>query len=371
MKTYFTSESVTEGHPDKIADQISDAVLDALLSQDPNARCACEVMVNTGLVVLAGEIKTNCYVDIPQIARDTILQIGYDSDELGFDGRACAVLTSIDDQSSDISLGVDKCGAGDQGLMFGYASNETPELMPLPISLAHKMARRLAQVRKEKIIPYLRPDGKTQVTFENHDGKPIRISTIVCSAQHNPDVSQNQIRKDLLQHVIEPVAGKWLDEKTIYHINPTGSFVLGGPHADCGLTGRKIIVDTYGGSARHGGGCFSGKDPSKVDRSGAYAARWVAKSLVASGLASRCEVQIAYAIGICDPVSIFVETFGTSEYSPEELETIIRNNFDLTPGGIIRDLDLKRPLYYATSVYGHFGRENDHFPWESAKELKI
>lgn len=371
MKTYFTSESVTEGHPDKIADQISDAVLDALLIQDPNARCACEVLVNTGLVVISGEIKTDCYVDIPRIAREKICEIGYDSDELGFDGHACAVMSSIDEQSPDIALGVDKCGAGDQGLMFGYACDETPELMPLPISIAHRMARKLAEVRKDGTLAYLRPDGKTQVTFEYEDGKPVRIDTVVCSAQHHPDVTQEQIRKDLLVHVIEPIAGEWLDEKTVYHINPTGKFVYGGPQADCGLTGRKIIVDTYGGAARHGGGCFSGKDPSKVDRSGAYAARWVAKSIVATGLSSKCEVQIAYAIGICEPVSIFVETFGTSQKSPEELQEIIRKNFDLTPSGIIRDLDLLRPMYGPTSVYGHFGRGDLDLPWEHPKKLKF
>jgi S-adenosylmethionine synthetase len=370
MKTFFSSESVTEGHPDKIADQISDAILDALLSQDKNARCACEVLVNTGLVVISGEIKTNCYVDIPRIAREKICAIGYDSEELGFDGKSCAVLTSIDEQSPDIACGVDSYGAGDQGIMFGYACDETSEYMPLPISIAHQIAQQLSEVRKDGTLPYLRPDGKAQVTFEYNDGIPTRIDTVVCSTQHHPQITHDQIQKEILHHVIQPVAKKWIDTDTVFHINPTGQFILGGPQADCGLTGRKIIVDTYGGIARHGGGGFSGKDPSKVDRSGAYAARWVAKSIVAGGLASRCEVQIAYAIGVSDPVSIFVETFGTSDKTPEELQEIIRKNFDLTPQGIIRELNLLCPIYQETSVYGHFGRKKSHFSWEQAKPLQ-
>jgi len=371
MKTFFTSESVTEGHPDKIADQISDSILDAIFEKDPRARVACEVLVKTGLVVIGGEITTDCYIDIARIARNKILDIGYDSDNLGFDGKSCAVLTSIDEQSPDIARGVvEHPGAGDQGMMFGFACDETPELMPLPITLAHKLAKRLAEVRKKKILPYLRPDGKTQVTFEYNDGVPVRIDSIVCSAQHNPDVSQTKIKKDILEHVIRPVAGKWIDKKTVFHINPTGQFILGGPQADCGLTGRKIMVDTYGGAARHGGGCFSGKDPSKVDRSGAYVARQIAKSIVASGLAKKCEVQIAYVIGIAEPVSVMVETFGTSNISPEKLETLVREHFDLTPQGIIKSLNLRRPIYAQTASYGHFGRPDLDLPWERVKKLE-
>ncbi len=370
MKTYFTSESVTEGHPDKIADQISDAVLDSILAQDPQARVGCEVLVKTGLVVLAGEITTNCYVDIPRIARDKILQIGYDSDALGFDGKSCAVLTSIDEQSPDIAAGVvAHPGAGDQGMMFGFACDETPQFMPLPITLAHELAQKLAAVRKSKIVPYLRPDGKTQVTFEYDGQKPVRLAAVVVSAQHNPEISQKQIRADLLQHVIRPVCGKWFDEKTKVFVNPTGQFVLGGPQADCGLTGRKTIVDTYGGVGRHGGGCFSGKDPSKVDRSGSYAARWIAKNLLAGKFAQKCEVQLAYVIGVEEPVSIFVESFGTSRHSAEELERIVRKNFDLTPSGIIRALDLRRPIYSSVAVYGHFGRPDLDLPWERVKSI--
>ncbi len=370
MSYLFTSESVTEGHPDKIADQISDSILDAILTQDPHGRVACETLVNTGMVVIAGEISTACYVDIPKIARETILKIGYDQDNLGFDGKSVAVLTSIDEQSPDIAQGVDRDGAGDQGLMFGYACDETPELMPLPISLSHKITQKLSNVRKDKTLPYLRPDGKAQVTVEyDENQKPKRVHTIVCSAQHAPDISQEQIQKDLIKYVINPICENWIDEKTIFHINPTGQFIIGGPQGDCGLTGRKIIVDTYGGSAPHGGGCFSGKDPSKVDRSGAYAARWVAKSIVGSKLASKCEVQIAYAIGVVEPVSIRVETFQTSEKSNAELEKIIRQNFDLTPQGIIKSLNLLRPIYSQTASYGHFGREDLDLPWEQILNL--
>jgi len=344
------------------------------ITQDPHGRVACEVLVKTGLVVIGGEITTSCYVDIPRVARDKILEIGYNSDKLGFDGNSCAVLTSIDEQSPDIATGVDSSsvhaqGAGDQGLMFGYACDETPELMPISIQMAHGITRRLSSVRKEKKIPYLRPDGKAQVTFEYQDGKPTRISTVVCSAQHEPNTSHDQIKEDITREVIQPVCGDYLDGKTVYHINPTGTFIIGGPQGDGGLTGRKIIVDTYGGAARHGGGCFSGKDPSKVDRSGAYMARRVAKSIVAAGLAKRCEVQIAYAIGVVEPVSIFVETFGTSSKSSEELEQIIRQNFDLTPRGIIESLDLLRPIYAQTATYGHFGRSDLNLPWEKVKEL--
>ncbi len=375
MKTYFTSESVTEGHPDKIADQISDAILDAILAQDPHAKVACETLVNTGLVFIAGEITTNCYIDVQKIARNKILEIGYNSAEMCFDGKSCAVINAIEEQSPDIAQGVlrekkEEQGAGDQGIVFGYATNETPELMPLPITLAHKLAKNLAGKRKDGTLPFLRPDGKTQVTFEYEDGKPVRIDSVVVSSQHDEDVSQDKLRESIIREIIRPVCEKWLDEKTTFYINPTGRFVIGGPQGDCGMTGRKIIVDTYGGIGSHGGGAFSGKDPSKTDRSGAYAARWVAKNLVANNFAEKCEVQIAYAIGVAEPVSIFVNTFGTSEKSSEELEAIVRENFDLTPYGIITKLDLLRPIYEKTATYGHMGREDLDLPWEKIIEIK-
>lgn len=377
----FTSESVTEGHPDKIADQISDAVLDAIYAHDPQARVACETSVTTGLVLVAGEITTSCYVDIPKIVRETICQIGYTRAKYGFDCETCAVLTSIDEQSPDIAMGVDKAleakngemsedeieaiGAGDQGMMFGYATNETPELMPLPISLAHRLTRRLSELRKNGVLGYLRPDGKSQVTVEYEDGKPVRVDTVVISTQHSPDVSLEQIREDVITQVVKPVIpAELLDDKTKYFINPTGRFVIGGPQGDAGLTGRKIIVDTYGGMARHGGGAFSGKDPTKVDRSAAYAARYVAKNIVAAGLADRCEVQLAYAIGVARPVSIMVETFGTGKLPEEKLVELVRQNFDLRPAGIIQTLNLRRPIYRQTAAYGHFGRTDLDLPWE-------
>ncbi|WP_156314902.1 methionine adenosyltransferase [Halalkalibacter wakoensis] len=378
----FTSESVTEGHPDKICDQISDAILDAIITNDPNARVACETSVTTGLVLVAGEITTSTYVDIPKIVRETIKGIGYTRAKYGFDYETCAVLTSIDEQSADIAQGVDQAlearegqmtdeeieaiGAGDQGLMFGYANNETAELMPLPISLSHKIARRLTEVRKDEILPYLRPDGKTQVTVEyDENGKPARIDTIVISTQHHPEVTLDQIQRNLKEYVINPVVPQELiDENTKYFINPTGRFVIGGPQGDAGLTGRKIIVDTYGGYARHGGGAFSGKDATKVDRSGAYAARYVAKNIVAAGLADKCEVQLAYAIGVAQPVSISVDTFGTGKVSEESLVSLVRDNFDLRPAGIIKMLDLRRPIYKQTAAYGHFGRTDVELPWE-------
>lgn len=367
----FTSESVTEGHPDKIADQISDSVLDAIYTEDPRGRVACETIVTTGLVLVAGEISTKTYVDIPKLARNVIREIGYNDAAYGFDADACAVITAIDEQSPDIAMGVDTGGAGDQGMMFGFAINETPELMPLPITLAHRLTQRLAQVRKEGILKYLRPDGKSQVSVEYVDGKPARVNTVVVSTQHGPEVSHAQIKADVIEHVVRPVCGDYLTDDTIFHINPTGQFIIGGPPGDCGLTGRKIIVDTYGGMGRHGGGAFSGKDPSKVDRSAAYAARYVAKNIVAAKLADKCEVQISYAIGVAEPVSINVNTFGTGKVSEEDLVKLIREHFDLTPKGIIESLDLRRPIYRQTAAYGHFGRELPAFTWERTDKADI
>jgi S-adenosylmethionine synthetase len=362
----FTSESVTEGHPDKIADQISDAVLDALLEQDPMSRVACETLLTTGLAMVAGEITTKGYVEIPDIVRRTIKDIGYTRAKYGFDSETCAVITSVHSQSPDIAMGVDTGGAGDQGLMFGYACDETPELMPMTIMLAHKLTRRLSEVRKKEILPYLRPDGKSQVTIEYREGKPYRLHTIVVSSQHSPDVTLKQLRKEIIEKVILPVLPKkLLDEKTIiYHINPTGRFVTGGPMGDTGLTGRKIIVDTYGGVGSHGGGCFSGKDPTKVDRSASYMARYVAKNIVAAGLCSEVEVQLAYAIGVPEPVSIHVDDFGTGKIHHDKLVQIIRKNFDMTPKGIVKTLNLRRPIYKKTAAYGHFGRTEPEFTWE-------
>ena len=387
-KRLFTSESVTEGHPDKICDQISDSVLDAIYAQDPMARVACETAVTTGLVLVMGEITTKCYVDIPKIVRNTIREIGYDRAKYGFDGETCAVITSIDEQSPDIAMGVDKAleaktgemtdaqieaiGAGDQGMMFGFACDETPELMPMPISLAHKLVKKLTDVRKDGTLEYLRPDGKSQVTVEYDGDKPVRIDAVVISTQHSPEVDHDTIEKDIREHVIKPIIpASLLDSETKYYINPTGRFVVGGPQGDSGLTGRKIIVDTYGGYARHGGGAFSGKDPTKVDRSAAYAARYVAKNIVAAGLARKCEVQLAYAIGVARPVSILIDTYGTGKIPEAELVSLVQKHFDLRPAGIIKSLDLRRPIYRQTAAYGHFGRTDVDLSWERTDKAEL
>jgi S-adenosylmethionine synthetase len=387
MKRLFTSESVTEGHPDKMCDQISDAILDAILTQDPNGRVAAESTTTTGYAMVMGEITTDCYVDIPKVIREVICDIGYTKSEYGFDGHTCAVLTAIDEQSSDIAMGVDKAleckeedscdiydeiGAGDQGIMFGFACTETPELMPMPISLAHRLAKQLTDVRKSGKLAYLRPDGKTQVTVEYDDTKVVRVDTILISSQHDPDVSLEQLKKDIIEHVIKPIVpAELLDENTRYFVNPTGRFVIGGPHGDSGLTGRKIIVDTYGGYSRHGGGAFSGKDPTKVDRSATYAARYVAKNVVAAGLADRCEIELAYAIGVAHPVSILVETFGTGKLADDKLTELVKKHFDLRPAAIIDNLDLRRPIYRQVAAYGHFGRTDIDIPWERTDKAEL
>ncbi|KEI00291.1 methionine adenosyltransferase [Clostridium botulinum] len=385
MRRLFTSESVTEGHPDKMCDQISDAILDAILKNDPSGRVACETAVTTGMVMVMGEISTNCYVDIPKVVREVVSDIGYTRAKYGFDAQTCSVLTSIDEQSQDIAMGVDEAlesrqgqkddveavGAGDQGIMFGFATNETKEYMPLPINMAHKLSRKLTEVRKNGTLAYLRPDGKTQVTVEYDDNKPVRIDAVVVSTQHDPEVTQEQIQKDIMEYVIKAVVpNEWLDDETKYYINPTGRFVIGGPHGDTGLTGRKIIVDTYGGSGRHGGGAFSGKDPTKVDRSAAYAARWVAKNLVAAGVADKIEIGLAYAIGVARPVSLLVNTFGTGKFEEDKIVDVVNKVFDLRPGAIIKDLQLKRPIYRQTAAYGHFGRTDVELPWEQLDKVE-